>query len=66
MTSTYTSDPATEPIRIVGYRKPRARPYDEVVERRRRNAQEARNRPEVDPRLRYMDFLVVRQDERTG
>jgi len=66
VTSTYRSDPATEPVRIVGYSKPRTRTSDDVTDHRRQNVAAGRPRPDADSRVRYVDFLVARRDDRRG
>ena len=65
MTSTYRSDPATEPVRIVGYSKPRTRTSDDVTEHRRQDIAAGRPRRDADSGVRYVDFLVTRRDGRT-
>jgi len=67
MSSMYRSDPATEPVRIVGYRKPRTSTVDDVATRRQRNRLAARPDPMTDPRMRYVDFLAdAAADEDAG
>ena len=64
MTSTYRSDPATEPVRIVGYSKPRTRTSDDVTDHRRQNV--AAGRPDRTPTPACGTWTSSSRDATTG